>query len=72
MLTEPQNIIFKNCIGRGVFPYTWKMSHTIPIHEKNDKRSLNNYRPVPLLPICGKIFERTIFKRNPNFQGILN
>ena len=37
------------------------MSHIIPAHKKNDKRSLNNYHPVSLLPICGKIFERIIF-----------
>ena len=37
------------------------MSHIIPAHKKNDKRSLNNYCPVSLLPICGKFFERIIF-----------
>ena len=37
------------------------MSHVIPIHKTNDKCSLNNYCPVSLLPIYGKIFERTIF-----------
>ena len=37
------------------------MSHIIPAHKKNDKCSLNNYRPVSLLPICGKFFERIIF-----------
>ena len=37
------------------------MSHIIPAHKKNDKGSLNNYRPVSLLPICGKFFERIIF-----------
>ena len=37
------------------------MSHIIPIHKTNDKPSLNNYCPVSLLPICGKIFERIIF-----------
>ena len=61
VLAEPLSIIFKNCIDHGVFPDTWKMFHVIPIHKKNDKHSLNNYRPVSLLPICGKIFERTIF-----------
>ena len=61
VLTEPLSIIFKNCIDHGVFPDTWKMSHIITIHKMNDKRSLNNYRPVSLVPICGKIFERTIF-----------
>ena len=40
---------------------TGKISHIIPIHKKIDKHSLNNYCPVSLLLICGKIFERTIF-----------
>ena len=61
VITEPLSIIFKNCIDCGVFPDTWEMSHIIPAHKKNDKRSLNNYRPVSLLPICGNIFERIIF-----------
>ena len=52
---------FKRAIDCGVFPDTWKMSHIIPAHKKNDKGSLNNYRPVSLLPICGKFFERIIF-----------
>ena len=29
--------------------------------KKNDKQLINNYRPVSLLPIFGKIFERIIF-----------
>ena len=37
------------------------MSHIIPIHKMNGKHYLNNCHPVSLLPICGKIFERTIF-----------
>ena len=61
VITEPLSIIFKNCIYCGVFPDTWKMSHIIPAHKKNDKRSVNNYRPVSLFPICGKVFERIIY-----------
>ena len=38
----------------------------IPIHKKGDKQLLQNYQPVSLLPICGKIFERIIF--NPIFE----
>ena len=33
----------------------------MPIHKKNDRQCLKNYRPVSLLPICGKILERLIF-----------
>ena len=61
VITEPLGIILKNYMDCGVFPDTWKKSHIIPSHKKNDKCSLNNYRPVSLLPICGKFFERIIF-----------
>ena len=33
----------------------------MPIHKTNDRQCLENYRPVSLLPICGKILERLIF-----------
>ena len=39
----------------------WKKSNICPIHKKGDKQVINNYRPVSLLPICGKVFERLIF-----------
>ena len=29
--------------------------------QKNDKQILSNYRPVSLLPVCSKIFERLIY-----------
>ena len=29
--------------------------------KKSDKQNIKNYRPVSLIPICGKIFERLIF-----------
>ena len=38
----------------------------MPIRKKGEKQLLQNYRSVPLLPICGKIFERNIF--NPIFE----
>ena len=34
-----------------------------PIHKKDDKQILKIYRPVSLLPICAKIFERIIYNR---------
>ena len=34
--------------------------------QKNDKQSVNNYRPISLLPICGKIFEKIIFNNHYN------
>ena len=50
----------------GSFLNNWKKSNFVPIHKKDDKQLLQNYRPVSLLPICGKIFQRIIF--NPIFE----
>ena len=35
-----------------------KKANIVPIHKKDDKQAAKNYRPVSLLLICGKIFER--------------
>ena len=37
------------------------ISNICPIHKTGGKKIINNYRPVSLLPICGKIFQRLIF-----------
>ena len=36
------------------------MANVVPIHKRDDKQNVKNYRPVSLLPIFGKIFERLI------------
>jgi len=60
-ITKPLYIIYKNCISQGYFPVAWKFANVIPIHKKKDKNIVSNYRPVSLLPICGKILEKLIF-----------
>ena len=57
-LVKPLSIIFQKCINSGVFPDSWKKSNSVPIYKKNVKQLVSNYRPVSLLPICSKIFER--------------
>ena len=54
-------IIFKQSVDTGISPSEWKKGNIVPIHKKGDKQTLKNYRPVSLLPICGKILERLMF-----------
>ena len=60
-LGRPLELIFNDCLVNGIFPSVWKKGNIVPAHKKNDKQRLNNYRPISLLPICSKIFERLIF-----------
>ena len=60
-IVEPLSILFNNCLNQSIFPDIWERSNIFLIHKKGDKQIINNYRPVPLLPICAKKFERLIF-----------
>ena len=61
-ISLPLYSIYRKCVSHGYFPQKWKMANVIPIHKKNEKNLANNYRPISLLPICGKIFEKLIFE----------
>ena len=61
MIGMPLKIIFENILLTSLYPEKRKLANVIPIYKKGDKQSTKNYRPISLLPICGKIFERIIF-----------
>ena len=60
-ISKPLHILFNNSVISECFPNEWKKANVIPVHKKGDKQIINNYRPVSLLPICSKIFEKIIF-----------
>ena len=65
----PLNIIFKNKLLTSTYPDQWKLANVNPIFKKGDKQLIKNYRPISLLPIRSKIFEKIIFK---NLYSYLN
>ena len=38
-----------------------KKANAVPVHKKEDKMLVKNYRPISLLPIFGKMLERIIY-----------
>ena len=57
----PLKLILDNAIKACYFPDTWKMGNIIPVHKKESKNQVKNYRPISLLPIFGKIFEKILY-----------
>ena len=43
------------------------MANVGPVQKRDDKQNVKNYRPVLLLPIFGKIFERLIYNEMYSF-----
>ena len=66
-ITVPLKIIFDESLKNGVFPEIWKRANVVPIHKKEDKSLVKNYRPISFLSIFGKIFERVIYNSLFNY-----
>ena len=66
-ITIPLKIIFDESLKNGVFPEIWKRANVVPVHKKDDQSLVKNYRPINLLPIFGKIFERVIYNSLFNY-----
>jgi len=60
-VARPLYLIFKKCLELGSFPSSWKYANVQPVHKKNCRQDKSNYRPISLLCICSKIFEKIVF-----------
>ena len=51
----------------GIFPDLCKIAKVIPIFKKDDHLLCQNYRPISLLPIYSKMFEKLLYTRMYSF-----
>ena len=45
----------------GIFPDIWKISRVAPIYKEGDKSEKSNYRPISVLPVISRLFERLVY-----------
>ena len=45
-LLKSSILLFQNSAKLSYFPDIWKRSNVIPVHKKNDKQAVENYRPI--------------------------
>ena len=50
-------------LSKGFFPDSMKIAKVVPIYKSGDPMSIGNYRPVSVLPLFSKIFERVMHSR---------
>ena len=71
--SSPYNIIFalshifNLSLKEGIFPDKMKIAKVIPIFKKGLKTSVENYRPISLLPVFSKLLERIVYNRLSEF-----
>ena len=57
MLTDCIN----GALSQGIFPDSLKLANITPVHKKDETTDKENYRPVSVLPLFSKIFEKVIY-----------
>ena len=45
------------------FPNEWKVARVNALHKKGPRNMLDNYRPISILPVVSKVFERILYKQ---------
>ena len=60
VIVAPLTHIINLSINTGSVPDDLKMARVVPLHKKESKSDTGNYRPVSILSIASKVFERVV------------
>ncbi len=55
--------LINSCLEQSVFPDTEKYAKIIPVYKSGKRSSMDNYRPISILPVLSKVFEKVVQKQ---------
>ena len=59
-LAVPLSHLINRCLAHSVFPTAEKCAKITPIRKSDEKTVMDNYRPISVLPVQSKVFERIV------------
>ena len=62
-IIEPLTVLINRSLDEGIFRTKLKESRLIPLFKRGGPTVIDNYRPISLLPIFSKIYEKVAAKR---------
>ena len=60
-ITAPLSFLINKTLVQGVFPTAEKSAKVMPLYKSGDRTNTDNYRPISILNIISKVFERVVF-----------
>jgi exonuclease III len=67
ILAVPISGLINNSFVAGIFPSCLKCACITPVFKAGDPTNITNYRPISVLPLFSKIFEKCMVERLINF-----
>ena len=61
ILAQPLSQLFNLSLSLGLFPDSWKIARVAPIFKDGPADESNNYRPISVLPVVSRLFEKLIY-----------
>ena len=62
LISDSLALIFNRSIETSIFPDEWKSARITPLYKKCGNRSdPSNYRPISIIPVVAKVFERIVY-----------
>ena len=71
-IAEPLTFIINLSLGTGVVPNDWKVARVLPLYKSGSRSSLDNYRPISILPVISKIAEKVVHSQLIHFLELNN
>ena len=62
-IVGPLTHIFNQSLRTGIFPDEWKIAKVTPIHKADEKNVCGNYRPVSVISVVSKVFEKVVYEQ---------
>jgi len=69
-ISSPLCHICNKMFSSGIFPERLKYAVIKPVFKNGDKNDVSNYRPISLLPVFSKVFEKVLYVRM--YQHLIN
>ena len=63
VICQTLTLIFNRSLQQGIFPEDLKTAFVSPIFKDGDKADCSNYRPISVLSIVAKIFEKIVYNQ---------
>ena len=69
IISVPISDLFNKSLTSGIFPDDWKSARVIPLFKQGERSDLNNYRPISVISVIAKVFERIVYDQLYSFPA---